>query len=421
MDKEKQHLEKCRQRIEEKVGWGSGAAWQNQDFEALSARIYKETKVSLSVSTLKRLWGKIRYEGTPNIGTLNALAQFAGYENWRAFTSNGFTQPLNGAAMTNRVAATNGTATKKQSNLIRADILKGIGIVVVVCLAAVLFWLIQTQPKQLKYDNITFSSQPVTNTVPNTVVFTYNAKDSNADSVFIQQSWDPKRRFRVDKNLTEYTSTYYSPGYYSAKLVLDATIVAEHEVFIESNGWLATIDREPIPVYVSENKILHDGILRLSDDFFSERKIDLEKEKLWTSFFRVMKDEVVPDTAFQMDVALRNTFGKGALVCQKTQIVLMGATGAIVIPLSIKGCVGELFLQAGESRDGRTNDLSAFSVDFLDWVTVHCHVQNKKISIRVNDVVAYEGDYKNGIGQVVGTRIMFSGAGVVKDFRLRKI
>src|SRR5882762_1519659 len=106
MNNEKQHIEKCRQQIEAKVGWGPGTGWQNQDFEALSARIYKETKVSLSVSTLKRLWGKIRYEGTPNIGTLNALAQFVGYENWRAFASNGFAQPSNGAA------ATNGVATK---------------------------------------------------------------------------------------------------------------------------------------------------------------------------------------------------------------------------------------------------------------------------------------------------------------------
>ena len=58
MDKEKHHLETCRQRIEEKVGWGPGNEWQNQDFEALSKRIFKETKVSLSVSTLKRVWEK---------------------------------------------------------------------------------------------------------------------------------------------------------------------------------------------------------------------------------------------------------------------------------------------------------------------------------------------------------------------------
>lgn len=409
MDSEKVYIEKCRQQIEKKIGWGSSAEWQNQDFEALSLRIYKETKVSLSASTLKRLWGKVRHDGTPNITTLNALAQFIGYENWRAFISNGFTPP------------SNGKTTNERTQFTRSRILSGTLVMMAVGIATVFFWLNGSLPKRLKYDNVVFSSEPVTNTVPNTVVFNYNAKDSNADSVFIQQSWDPMRRHRVDKNLTRFTSTYYLPGYYRAKLIFDTTIVAEHDIFIESNGWLATLDMETIPVYASEAQILHDGMVHLPDELLSERKEDLESGKLVTSFFRVVKEEAVSDEAFEMDVMLKNTFGKGPLVCQKTQIMLMGQTGVIIIPLSIKGCIGELFLQAGESRDGRNNDLSAFGVDFSDWVTVNCRVENKRISIRVNDALAYEGDYQNGIGQVLGTRISFIGTGSVKAFDLKEI
>ena len=409
MDNEKLYLEKCLRRIEEKVGWGPGTGWQNQDFEALSERIFNETKVSLSVSTLKRLWGKIRYEGTPNVATLNTLAQFAGYENWRAFISNGITQSSNGAT------------TKERKPVAFSKIRNGILVIIAVGIVGALFWLMQNRPKKLEYDNIVFSSKVVTNTVPNTVIFNYNAKDSNADSVFIQQSWDPMRRYRVEKNLTEYTSTYYLPGYYRAKLILDSTIVAEHDVFIESNGWLGTVDREPIPVYAAEEKILDDGIVRLSNEFLTEQKIDFENEKVSTSFSRVVKEEVVSDTAFQLDVTLKNTLGKGALVCQKTQILLMGTTGVIIIPLSIKGCVGELFLMAGEPRDGRSNDLSAFGVDFSDWVTVQCRVKDKKISIHVNGALAFEGVYQAGIGNVVGTRISFMGTGEVKMFEVKKI
>ena len=95
--------------------------------------------------------------------------------------------------------------------------------------------------------------------------------------------------------------------------------------------------------------------------------------------------------------------------------------GAIAIPLTIKGCVGEIGLQADKYRDGRTNDFSAFGVDFSDWATVQCVVKNKKISIRVNDALAFEGDYQNGIGNVVGTRISFMGTGEVKMFEVKKI
>jgi hypothetical protein len=409
MDKEKHYLESCRQRIEEKVGWGPGNEWQNQDFEALSKRILKETKVSLSVSTLKRVWGKVRYEGSPTTATLNALAQFVGYEDWRTFTSNG------------KLMSSNGASAKGPSKISFSKMLKATLAIAALGLGMFLFSVMQSRPKRLEYENITFNSQATAKTVPNTVVFNYNAKDSNADSVFIQQSWDPNRRFRVDKNLTEYTSTYYLPGYYRAKLILDTTVVAEHDIFIESNGWLATVDRGPIPVYADEQKILHEGIVSVSDDFVTDQKIDLEKEKLWTSYFRVVKNEVIPDDAFQMDVTLKNTFGKGALVCQHTHIVLLGTMGAIAIPLTIKGCVGEIGLQADKYFDGKTNDLSAFGVDFSDWATVQCVVENKRIFIRVNDALSFEGDYQNGIGGIVGARIMFLGNGAVKEFALRRI
>jgi hypothetical protein len=406
MDKEKHYLETCRQRIEDKVGWGPGNEWQNQDFEALSKRIFKETKVSLSVSTLKRVWGKVRYEGNPNTATLNALAQFVGYEDWRTFTSNG--QPKQA----------NGTSNNVPRKFSFPNILKPVLAIAVLGIGVFLFSVMQSRPKQLEYKNITFNSKATANTVPNTVVFNYNAKDSNADSVFIQQSWDPSRRFRVDKNSTEYTSTYYLPGYYRAKLILDTTIVAEHDIFIESKVWLATIDRDPIPVYAEEQKILHEGIVSVGDEFLAEQKVDLEEEKLWTSYFRVLKNEVISDESFQMDATLMNTFGKGGSVCRYTQVVLLGTAGYINIPLSIKGCVGELGMQVGKYIDGKTNDLSAFGVDFSHWTHVQCVVENKRITIRVNNSIAYEGDYQNSMGDIVGARIMFMGNGAVKKFSL---
>ncbi|MFC0184062.1 hypothetical protein ACFFJX_16595 [Pseudarcicella hirudinis] len=88
-------IEKCRELIERKLGWGNSDSWQNQDFEVLSEKIFEETKVSLSVSTLKRVWGKVRYESTPNLATLNVLAKYAGFENWRDFTASHFSKVEN--------------------------------------------------------------------------------------------------------------------------------------------------------------------------------------------------------------------------------------------------------------------------------------------------------------------------------------
>jgi hypothetical protein len=75
----------CRKLIEAKLGWGDSKSWTNADFEALSEKILSQTGVNLSTSTLKRLWGKVKYDSVPQLATLNALARFAGYENFREF------------------------------------------------------------------------------------------------------------------------------------------------------------------------------------------------------------------------------------------------------------------------------------------------------------------------------------------------
>ena len=58
---------------EQKTGWGDSGQWSNQDFLQLSGMIREQTGVTISHVTLKRIWGKVRYESLPNTHTLNTL------------------------------------------------------------------------------------------------------------------------------------------------------------------------------------------------------------------------------------------------------------------------------------------------------------------------------------------------------------
>src|SRR5688500_20260799 len=78
-------LSKAKELIESKINWGDSKDWTNQDFVALSEKIQQQLNVPLSHVTLKRIWGKVKYESLPNTHTLNTLVQFVGYENWREF------------------------------------------------------------------------------------------------------------------------------------------------------------------------------------------------------------------------------------------------------------------------------------------------------------------------------------------------
>src|SRR5580698_9703880 len=76
-------IRQVKKMFEEKTGWGNSDTWTNQDFLQLSELIRDETGITISHVTLKRVWGKVKYDSLPNTHTLNTLAQFLGYDNWR--------------------------------------------------------------------------------------------------------------------------------------------------------------------------------------------------------------------------------------------------------------------------------------------------------------------------------------------------
>jgi hypothetical protein len=80
-------IEKTIKLYESNTGWGDSDEWTSQDFVILSEKIQERTGVALSYITLKRVWGKVKYDSLPSAHTLDTLVQFLGYENWRDFKS----------------------------------------------------------------------------------------------------------------------------------------------------------------------------------------------------------------------------------------------------------------------------------------------------------------------------------------------
>ena len=82
---DEQLIRHLRRRFEEKTGWGSSEKWTNSDFLYLSEWIQEDTGVTVSHVTLKRFWGKVRYDSNPSTHTMNTLVRFLGYKWWRDF------------------------------------------------------------------------------------------------------------------------------------------------------------------------------------------------------------------------------------------------------------------------------------------------------------------------------------------------
>ncbi|QHV95914.1 hypothetical protein [Spirosoma endbachense] len=411
---------RCRRLVEQKVGWGDSEHWQNRDFEQLSELILAETGVSLSVSTLKRLWGRIRYDSVPTPTTLDTVARFVGYDSWRSFRQKDTSSQSIGIPEPQKEPLPEPTVLPVIPRPAIGRWLTGslLGLLVVICIV----WAYRQRDTTLRYGPVSFVSRPVAKGAPNTVIFQYDATDSNADSVFIQQSWDPRLRARVDKAGHTYTSTYYYPGYYRAKLVLNDSIVREHDVFVASAGWLGTVDREPIPLYLRANTVKKSGEISITPADLQTVGVSLTGEVPETNLFMVDSTGIVDGKHFVFETAVRSTFSQGKAVCQPVSIALLCSTGFHRIPLSVPGCVGELRLVTGNTIvSGQTTDLSGLGVDFSRWVLVRYEVNGKKASVYVNDRLVYQGNESGEVGQVVGLRFGFLGTGAVKFARFQNL
>lgn len=401
-------LQECLLLIEKKLGWGSSKDWLNQDFQLLSDRIFEETRVRLSITTLKRVWGKVSYNSAPSISTLNTLALFLGHENWSTFKQK-------------NQAAVSVPAAKKSFAYTRPLLAS-----LLILLAASTVVLLATGSKEAldsyspdELQKVQFSSRPITLGLPNSVVFNYDLADINPDSCFIQQSWNKALTFAIDKHGKEASGIYYYPGYFRAKLVANNQILKEHDVHIRTNGWMGTLGTGDVPRYLYQEDLQQQGALRLSEAMFSEvHSLETEEAPLLTyNFF----DDFgrVPGTDFEFETRFRNTYRKSNGICQHTRILIHGKDGVLIMPFSIPGCISDLqVFMMGMTIDGKSNDLSAFGTDIHNWQDLKCISRDGQVQIYLNGELIREFTAPTTIGEVVGFKYRFMGAGEIDYVKL---
>lgn len=426
---EKPYLLRCRELIEEKLYGEERHQWKQRDFDYLSELIFDATGVLLSVSTLKRIW-KNDYEGTPHPSTLDALALYLGYKNWHAFKKN--QQRTMQRQYTAEQRAT-GPGFQNAARMISEFIHRIIpvrryrfALFLIIGLAGgalICYGFIRHFGSNANYDNILFSSKKVvTRGVPNTVIFNYDISMIDADSVLIQQSWDPRRQARLDKDKHYHSSVYYYPGFHKAKLVIDDKVVKQHNIHITTDGWLglARYDRNAqIPIYIPRDDIIDDGRLYISPKTLQKHKVDLSRNEYHVFFYNVRDFGNIDGDNFTIETRLKNDLSEGGLTGQYVLTHVMCENGRDIIPLTIAGCVGNVSLKFIDVWvHGRENDLSAFGCDLSEWNDLRCEVENRTAKLILNGNVIYQLSYKEPAGRIIGIYYYFYGCGAVDYVKL---
>jgi len=437
MDTEKDALVRCREMIEQALNWGPSSHWSNLDFDNLSEKILEKTQERLSVSTLKRIWGKVRYDSTPTLATLNVLARFLDYENWRDFhfrtTADRRPQPTDHSnplnthsnAPLNTTANVSSAGSPPQTVHRRpwtspARMRMFIGTAAAMLVGLFVFLFVRGKTPPVDESGVTLTSRKVSDELPNSVVFTYDIGNLPADSVFIQQSWDPRRRERVSPTGKHHTSMYYRPGHFLAKLIVNDVIKKEDTVFIKTKGWKGIIDGDiNTPVYLGETETQQPGGMGIDRDMLRDKIKTSIFTNRWTVFHNVREFDGLDHQNFTLDMKLRNTATVEECLCRKVSITLLQKGSAIMIPLAAHGCISDIdLLTPTRYLPGKTNDLSAFGCNFPDFVQVRCQVAAGIFSITLNNNIVLEEKITQPLAELVGIRIGFEGTGEIQYVQL---
>ncbi|GAA0549479.1 hypothetical protein [Chitinophaga japonensis] len=400
------YLSRCLERIEAIFERGASDQWATYDFEKLSDAIYERTEVRLSVTTLKRIWGKLKYGSAPTITTLNALARFAGYADWKDLT-----QKLDQPA-TPEMGATVGKSPRKSKRLV-------LGLAGTLMLAAALyFFFISAGEKGRVYHSSQFefsANKVVTEGVPNSVIFNYTAREK-PESLFIVQTWDMSRKTLVSGNKHQHSAIYYYPGYFKAKLVADGQVMKTHDLWITSGGWLCLLEEEPAPIYFKQEECVQNGVVEVNAAMLERHRRLAAGARV--RFFNQREMPGLVNDNFTFETKVKNEFDDGANACHHTEVLIQCKDDIIFIPLTAKPCVGDLLLYfCGARVESKSADLSGFGCDLTQWTSLRVETVNKTARIYVNGRKAYTLTFPNHPTEIVGVQYRFNGAAAVKDTR----
>ena len=407
-------INNCLEAIERQLGWGSSAKWTNHDFELLAEDISDKTGVKLSITTLRRIWGKVAYDNQPTSTTLNVLAKYLGYEHWRDFQNQ--EQPKPEAIPPENVVERKPHKTKPKWNKQKVIV----AIVIVLAMFSAYF-LIDRRQVFFKEEEVTFKSRKVSIGLPNTVIFDYDVSKVVADSFHIQQSWDRRRRVRVSPEDRQHTSFYYYPGYFHAKLIANDQVIKEHEVLVESNGWIGMIERFPEPIYTKDMFTKSDGVLTTDLSSLLKEERPYRDNRFWVDYYYVQDLGANDANNFEYQCRIKNETDLGS-ICRESRISIICSAGRFNVPLCETGCVSNINVTLGDHYlQGKRVDLSALGCNLSEWVDFKLKVENKNCEIFINNDLKLTKSYSSDLGKIYGFKFKFNGIGKIDHLRLQDL
>lgn len=382
-------------------GYTDSSRMTQRDFEHISTVIEKKAGIVISSTTIKRL-SNGEFSRLPQVATLNAIANYFGFKNWQEYRAS------------DESVSKEGTLKEGRADVVvpkRSFARYVLGLLIVPILAVV-FLMSRDKHDFGNLDKAVFTAKKNTdNKIPNTVVFNYNIDNVNADSFFIQQSWDDRRRVRIYKNHYTLTDIYYEPGYHIAKLIANDSIIKTIEVSIPTDKWFLYANEHKYNYateYIKAENHISKGVLGISKEVLLQNNIDISKSMSYIYAYFPSKQEVSGDN-FTLKTRVRMNEVKNSL-CPFLELEIFCQRNYMIIKSTEKGCASEALVQFGNKiLFGKETDLGNISFDIKEWNDIALFVKNKHVTVKINDKVVFETAYENSTKNIAGLAFISNG------------
>jgi hypothetical protein len=163
--------------------------------------------------------------------------------------------------------------------------------------------------------------------------------------------------------------------------------------------------------------IMNDGFMGLRLTEIIKNNIQLQPGTPWVGYYNVGDFSDIQSDDIIFETEIKNEYSDGAAACQHSEVHVLFEGAAMVIPLSVPGCISEL--NFGD-MSGKKLDLSPLGVDFTKWVKVKFTVRDSVVQVFINDKKAFDLKTQMKPVRLTGMIYRFQGTGSVNSIKISK-
>lgn len=405
-------LDTCCQQIALKVGKEDILTWKNSDYIKLSALLYRETKITISENTLKRIFGKLKTSTRyyPQKATRDALAQFIGHRDWYEFEllQNSQLAPQNTNQYKKKQHVTQPDSKKK--NRLAFYIITGVAVVS----AITFFVFFKNQNELVGVQLLCLNPEGKT---PHSAIFKLESEgilDDDHPNFSIGFDDGRSRTSFKDSLLNHY---YDNPGRYFPVLYHRDRPIDTAIVYLRSEGWsaIASMQTDTTRVY----PILNNKVLDLNSPTFSLMDVyraGVDTTKTFFLEYANIKPSAIKADNLEFHTYVETSGNRPGVRCSQVNIVIYGEYGYHYFIITKPECVAWSRCKFSDNiREGVKDDLRQLGHDLSKGGSLKLRILNKNVQLFVNDTLSMKTSYRKPIGNLMGIKIIFAGVGRFSD------